>query len=133
VASCFTSSITGKAPVPVPMTSWRHFQGMASFGQIGVWPNVSRNFLDGFFLRLRTSPRSITTTSEKTAYPFAVYPTAMHSETGEGSGSAVPRVISYFRSTMSLNVPGFSNLEGSEKTRLGAGTRANSPVTHPLP
>ncbi len=61
LASCFTSSITGKAPVPVPMRSWRHFQGIASFGEIGVCPNVSRNVLDGFFLRLRTSPRSITT------------------------------------------------------------------------
>src|SRR5712692_6072879 len=27
LASCFTSSITGKAPVPVPITSRRHFQG----------------------------------------------------------------------------------------------------------
>src|SRR3989442_990394 len=61
LASFFTSSITGNAPVPVPITRRVHFQGMASFGEIGVCPKASRNSLDGFFLRLRTSPRSITT------------------------------------------------------------------------
>src|SRR5437667_11781499 len=61
LASAFTSSITGKAPVPVPIRSRRHFQGMASLGEIGVCPKAARYFLDGFFLRLRTWPRSITT------------------------------------------------------------------------
>src|SRR6266849_539973 len=53
--------MTGSAPVPVPITSRRHFQGIFSSTDSGVCPNSSRNFLDGFFLRLRTVPRSITT------------------------------------------------------------------------
>src|SRR5215510_16288312 len=61
LASLFTTSITGKAPVPVPMIRRRHLQGIFSSTEIGVCPNSSRNFFDGFFLRLRTSPRSITT------------------------------------------------------------------------
>src|SRR2546426_8161646 len=39
----------------------RHRQGIFSSTETGVCPNSSRNFFDGFFLRLRTSPRSITT------------------------------------------------------------------------
>src|SRR5215475_111265 len=39
----------------------RHRQGIFSSTEIGVCPNSARNFFDGFFLRLRTSPRSITT------------------------------------------------------------------------
>src|SRR5436309_14817291 len=42
------------------MTSRRHFHGIVSSMQTGVCPNSSRNCLDGFFLRLRISPRSIT-------------------------------------------------------------------------
>jgi len=42
----------GNAPVPVPMTSRRHFQGISSSMDSGVCPKASRNFLDGFFLRL---------------------------------------------------------------------------------
>src|SRR5713226_1355266 len=61
LASFFTSSITGKAPVPVPITSRWHSQGIFSFTDNGVCLEVSRNFLEGFFLRLRTWPRSITT------------------------------------------------------------------------
>src|SRR6058998_2057761 len=61
LASLFTLSITGKAPVPVPMIRRRHRQGISSSTESGVCPNSSRNFFDGFFLRLRTSPRSITT------------------------------------------------------------------------
>src|SRR6266496_1821828 len=38
-ASCFTSSITGKAPVPVPITRLRNFQGVRSSAESGVWPN----------------------------------------------------------------------------------------------
>src|SRR5260370_1880366 len=53
--------MTGKAPVPVPITSRRHFHGIFSSMDKGVCPKASRNFLDGFFLRLRTVPRSITT------------------------------------------------------------------------
>src|SRR6266699_2657020 len=34
---------------------------MFSSTDSGVWPNCSRNFLEGFFLRLEISPRSITT------------------------------------------------------------------------
>ena len=60
-ASRFTSSMTGNAPVPVPITSCEHFQGISSSADSGVCPKASRNFLDGFFLRLRTCPRSITT------------------------------------------------------------------------
>src|SRR6516162_10218277 len=61
LASRFKSSITGSAPVPVPTTRRRHFHGIFSARDSGVCPNWSRNFLDGFFLRLLTSPRSITT------------------------------------------------------------------------
>src|SRR5262249_13650604 len=61
LASLLTSSITGMAPVPVPITRRRHCQGIFSSTETGVCPNSSRNFFDGFFLRLRTSPRSITT------------------------------------------------------------------------
>src|SRR5207244_7707551 len=60
-ASRFTAVITGNAPVPVPITSRRQFQGIVSCIESGVCPKAARNFLDGFFLRLRTSPRSITT------------------------------------------------------------------------
>jgi putative DNA primase/helicase len=60
-ANCFTSSMTGNAPVPVPITSRQHFQGISSSTDSGVCPKVSRNFLDGFFLRLRICPASITT------------------------------------------------------------------------
>ena len=54
-----TSGMTGNLPwAPVPITSWLHFQGMFSSRDSGVWPNCSRNCLDGFFLRLWISPRS---------------------------------------------------------------------------
>src|SRR6266446_4466364 len=53
--------MTGSAPVPVPITSRRHFHGICSSTDSGVCPKVSRNFLEAFFLRLRTVPRSITT------------------------------------------------------------------------
>src|ERR1700682_4167351 len=49
-----------RRPVPVPLTSRRHFQGIFSSIESGVCPKVSRNFLDGFFLRLRICPPSIT-------------------------------------------------------------------------
>src|SRR5262245_57361118 len=39
----------------------RHFQGISSSMEMGMCPKASRNCLDGFFLRLWTSPRSITT------------------------------------------------------------------------
>ncbi len=52
-ASCFTSSMIGNAPVPVPITGRRHFQGISSSMDSGVCPKASRNFLDDFFLRLR--------------------------------------------------------------------------------
>src|SRR2546425_5493619 len=61
LASRFTSFMTGNAPVPVPITRRRHFQGIFSSTESGVCPNSPRNFLEGFFFRLRTSPRSITT------------------------------------------------------------------------
>src|SRR3989442_10061696 len=64
-SSSFTSFITGNAPVPVPTTRRRHFQGIFSSTESGVCPKASRNFLEGFFLRLRTSPRSIITRSEE--------------------------------------------------------------------
>src|SRR5215469_10064483 len=53
--------MTGKAPAPVPITRRRHFQGSFSSMESGVCPNSPRNCLEGFFLRLRTCPRSITT------------------------------------------------------------------------
>src|SRR5207247_1583425 len=54
-ASCFTSSITGRAPsAPVPTTRRRQSQGMFSSMDTGVWPKASRKGLDDFFLRLRT-------------------------------------------------------------------------------
>ena len=55
-ASRFTSSITGSAPVPVPMRSRLQVQGIASSAESGVYPNSPRNFCDAFFLRLRTCP-----------------------------------------------------------------------------
>src|SRR5947209_2346250 len=57
----FHFSMTGRAPVPVPMTSRLHFHGIFSSAESGVWPKASRNFLEGFFLRLRTCPRSMST------------------------------------------------------------------------
>ena len=51
-ASRFTSSMTGVAPVPVSITSRRHFQGMSSSIEGGVCPKAARNFLDGFFFAL---------------------------------------------------------------------------------
>src|SRR5216683_6689895 len=61
-ASRRTSCITGNLPyAPLPMTSWRHFQGMFSSTDSGVCPNSWRNCLDAFFLRLEISARSITT------------------------------------------------------------------------
>src|SRR5262245_14852178 len=60
-ASRFTSSITGNAPVPVPITRRRQFQGISSSTESGVCPKSPRNCLDTFFLRFRTRPRSITT------------------------------------------------------------------------
>src|ERR1700738_3646095 len=61
-ASRFTSFITGRRPyAPVPITSRWHFQGIFSSMDRGVCPNSSRNLLEGGFLRLRMSPRSITT------------------------------------------------------------------------
>ena len=60
-ASRFTSFITGNRPyAPVPMMSWRHFQGIFSSIESGVWPEASLNCLDGPFFRSRTSPRSMT-------------------------------------------------------------------------
>ena len=62
LASRFTSSMTGSRPcAPVPMTRHVHFHGMFSSTDNGVWPNVSRNFLDAFFFRRRMSPQSTTT------------------------------------------------------------------------
>ena len=52
LASAFTLSITGRAPVPVPTTRRRHFQGMSSSSDSGVWPKLSRNFLEAFFFAL---------------------------------------------------------------------------------
>src|SRR5262245_60171925 len=61
LASRSTSSMTGRRPyAPVPMTRHVHFHGMFSSTDSGVWPNVSRNFLDAFFFRRWTSPRSTT-------------------------------------------------------------------------
>src|SRR5260370_36991065 len=58
----FTSFITGKRPyAPVPITSRWHFQGIFSSTDRSVCPNSSRNLLEGAYLRLRISPRSITT------------------------------------------------------------------------
>src|SRR4030095_16739975 len=62
LASRLTSSITGSLPyAPVPTTRCWHFQGIFSSIDSGVCPKWSRNFFDGFFFRLRTSPPSITT------------------------------------------------------------------------
>src|ERR1700675_4000557 len=55
-ASRFTSSMTGNAPVPVPITSRRHFQGISSSIESGVCPNSSRNFWEGFFFALADLP-----------------------------------------------------------------------------
>ena len=61
-ASSRTSFITGNAPfAPVPITSRLHFHGIGSSTESGVCPNSSRNLLETFFFRLRTSPWSITT------------------------------------------------------------------------
>src|SRR5215813_4991599 len=50
-----------QATRPVPIIKRLHFQGIFSSIETGVCLNSSRNFLEGFFLRLHTSPRSITT------------------------------------------------------------------------
>src|SRR6266478_411788 len=61
-ASTFTSFVTGKLSyAPVPITSRWRFQGIFSSIDKGVCPNSSQNLLEGAFLRLRISPRSITT------------------------------------------------------------------------
>ena len=60
LASSLTSFMTSSAPVPVPITSCRHFHGILSSADSGVWPKTLRNFLDGFFSLMPTSPRSIT-------------------------------------------------------------------------
>src|SRR5215475_1297370 len=44
------------------MTRRRHFQGIFSSMESGVWPKAPLNCLEGPFFRLRTSPRSMTTT-----------------------------------------------------------------------
>src|SRR5262249_17930113 len=38
-----------------------HFHRIFSSAESGVWLKASRNFFEGFFLRLRTCPRSMTT------------------------------------------------------------------------
>jgi hypothetical protein len=81
VACFFTSSMTGRSPVPVPITRRLHFQGISSSTEIGVCPKAARNFLDGFFFRFRILPRSITT-----SYSWAV--PSMRIEPNETSGSA---------------------------------------------
>src|SRR6266550_255169 len=61
-ASARTSSITGSAPwAPVPTMSRLSPQGISSPAESGVWPNFSRNCLEGPFFRFRTLPPSITT------------------------------------------------------------------------
>ena len=53
-AFLFAPSITGRHPYrSVPTTRRRHFQGTFSSTETGVCPNCSRNFFEGFFLRLR--------------------------------------------------------------------------------
>ena len=66
LASCLTSFITGSAPVPVPMMSRRHLQGISSSMESGVWPKASRNFLTpavcvppGARLLLRDIPKDL--------------------------------------------------------------------------
>jgi hypothetical protein len=50
-ASRFTSFITGNLPyVPVPTTSWLHFQGMSSLTDNGVCPKVGTEFLGRLLL-----------------------------------------------------------------------------------
>jgi len=55
-ASCFTSFITGRAPIPVPMTNCSQFHGIFSSVDSGVCPKDSRYFLDGFFFRFLIFP-----------------------------------------------------------------------------
>jgi hypothetical protein len=52
LASFFTSSITGKAPVPVPMTSLRHFHGSFSSVETGVLSEGLAESFGWFFLAL---------------------------------------------------------------------------------
>jgi hypothetical protein len=56
LASSLTFSITGMAPVPVPITRRRHFQGISSSMESGVCPKASRNRFDGFFLAFADFP-----------------------------------------------------------------------------
>jgi hypothetical protein len=61
-ASAMISSITGSAPwAPVPTMSRLPPHGIFSSAESGVWPNFSRNCLEGLFFRFRTLPPSITT------------------------------------------------------------------------
>jgi hypothetical protein len=71
LASFFTSCMTGRAPVPVPMTSRLHFHGIFSSVETGVWPNACHfsvplkafndlnglNVLNGLNRRLKPSRR----------------------------------------------------------------------------
>src|SRR4029077_14931687 len=56
LASFFTSSMTGRAPVPVPMTRRLHFHGIFSSAESGVWPNPPPEFLGGLLLTLADLP-----------------------------------------------------------------------------
>ena len=53
--------MTGNEPwAPVPMIKRGPPQGISSSAESGVWPNLSRYGFEGFLLRLRTTPRSMT-------------------------------------------------------------------------
>ncbi len=61
-ASDLISFITGSEPyAPLPITRRRHFHGISSSTDRGECPNCSRNSFEGFFRRLRISPRLMTT------------------------------------------------------------------------
>src|SRR5262245_24477892 len=71
--------MTGRRPsMPVPTTRRLHSQGMSSFSDTGVWPNCSRNSRDGFFLRLRSLPRSRMTSLVYLRPSISTEPTALH-------------------------------------------------------
>ena len=60
-ASSTTSSMIGNEPwAPVPIIKRCPPQGISSLAESGVCPNLSRYGFEGFLLRLRTAPRSMT-------------------------------------------------------------------------
>src|SRR5215467_14487692 len=82
--------MTGSPPVPVSITRRRHFQNIFSSMERGVCPNSARNCLEGFFLRLRTCPRSITTSCSYAVPSICIDPNPKCSNRISTSARSIP-------------------------------------------